>query len=124
MGAGPTLRFMNTLFVENRTEEWQKYNSYSGDKKWFAGWAINYNAATNGLGYQNYDYVVIGDTLGDGESPMSFVKYIIDNRIKIGTIVLFIENSHLRQTIEDELLKNFYSVKIFTNSWEETFANK
>ena len=113
---------MNTLFVENKTEKWQNYSEFCTSKNWCAGWAINYNAGTNGLGYRNYDYVIIGSELGEGESSWQFVKYVIENKIKIGTVIIYIDDTDLRQLIIDEFKKNQYNVKCFSENWENTFS--
>ena len=113
---------MNTLFVENKTEKWQNYSQFCVSKNWCSGWAINYNAATNGLGYRTYDYVIIGEELGEGESPLHFAKYIIQNKIKIGCIVLYIDDFEIRNILIDEFTKNNYNVKCYVENWEKTIC--
>lgn len=113
---------MNTLFVENSTEKWQNYSEFCRYNNWCAGWAINYNAATNGLGYRNYDFVIIGEQLGDSETPWQFVRFIIENKIKIGMIILYIEHLNNRNSIIDELRKHGYSVKHHSGDWNKTFS--
>ena len=113
---------MNTLFVENSTEKWQNYSEFCRSNNWCAGWAINYNAATNGLGYRNYDFVIIGEQLGDLETPSQFVRFIIENKIKIGVIVLYMENLNNCNSIVDELTKHGYTVRYHSGNWDKTFG--
>lgn len=108
---------MNTLFVENSTEKWQNYSEFCRSKNWCAGWAINYNAGTNGLGYRNYDYVIIGKEMGEGETPLQFVRYIIENKIKIGNVIIYIDDEDLRKLIVDEFTRHQYNVKCFCGDW-------
>ena len=113
---------MNTLFVENSTEKWQDYSEFCRSKKWCAGWAINYNAGTNGLGYRNYDYVIIGEQLGESETPWQFVKFIIENKIKIGIVIIYIKDPDISNLIVDELNKHGYNVKYHLDDWNKTFC--
>jgi len=113
---------MNTLFVENKTEKWQNYSQFCVSKNWCSGWAINYNAGTNGLGYRTYDYVIIGEELGEGESPLQFAKYIIQNKIKVGCVVLYIDDFEIRNILIDEFTKNNYNVKCYAENWEKTIC--
>lgn len=112
----------NTLFVDNITEHWQKYSEFCRQKEWFAGWAINLNAAVNGLGYRQYDYVIVGEVLGDGESPLNFINYIIENKIKIYKIVLNIQNLELKNKIKNLLETNNYSAIEHDGSWYSLVA--
>lgn len=112
----------NTLFVDNNTLHWQNYSEFCRHKEWFAGWAINLNAAVNGLGYRQYDYVIIGEVLGDGESPLNFVNYIIENKIKIQTIVLTIQNFDLNNKIRQILESNYYDVIEHNGNWYSLVA--
>ena len=113
---------MNTLFAENNTEKWQNYSEFCVSKNWCSAWAINYNAATNGLGYRTYDYVIIGEQLGEGESLLQFAEYIIKNKINVGVIILYLEDSKLRNILIEEFTKHRYNVKCYSDSWDNTFS--
>lgn len=114
---------MNTLFVENSTEKWQNYSEFCRSKNWCAGWAINYNAATNGLSYRNYDFVIIGEHLGESETPLQFTQFIIQNKIKIGVIIIWIEDLNNRHSIVNEFIKHGYNVNYHLGDWNTTFRD-
>jgi hypothetical protein len=105
----------NTLFVDNVTEHWQAYSEFCRMQHWYAGWAINYNAAVNGLGYREYDYVILGEKLGDDEDPMMFVKYIIDNKVKIKNIVIAMNNKELIEKMMKLFKDANYHVLLFSD---------
>lgn len=84
---------MNTLFVDDSTDRWQQYSEIAKNLGWFAGWAINYNAAQSGFSYKTYDIVFLDHDLGENEkSGYDVAKFMVEHGIKVGLVVIHTMN--------------------------------
>jgi hypothetical protein len=111
---------MNTLFVDDSTERWSEYSKQATEMNWCAAWAINYNAATNGFGYRQYDIVFLDHDLGDEiKTGYDVAKYMVEHKIKCGMVVVHTMNPVGGNNIHT-LLQNFgYKILKVAGCWND-----
>jgi hypothetical protein len=116
---------MNTLFIDDNTERWRQYCILGAELNWFCSWAINYNAATSGLGYREYDVIFLDHDLGDDkQTGYDVAKYMIEHKIKCGMVVVHTMNP-VGGTNIHTLLQNFgYKTLKIPGCWNDPVLMK
>ena len=111
---------MNTLFVDDSTERWQDFSAIAGKMGWNAAWAIDYNAATNGFGYREYDIVFLDHDLGEGKmTGYDVAKFMVQHGINCKFVVIHTMNPVGAENINTLLRNTGYRTFRMSGCWND-----
>ena len=111
---------MNTLFIDDTTERWQDFSKIAVSFGWNAAWAIDYNAATNGFGYREYDIVFLDHDLGEGKmTGYDVAKFMIQHGINCKLVVIHTMNPVGAENIHTLLRNTGYNTIRASGSWKD-----
>ena len=111
---------MNTLFVDDATERWQEFSAIATKLGWNAAWAIDYNAATNGFGYRDYDIVFLDHDLGEGRmTGYDVAKFMVQHAINCKFVVIHTMNPVGAENIHTLLRNTGYRTFRMSGCWND-----
>lgn len=113
---------MKILFLDDCPHRWEKFKKLNPNVD--ATWAANYDEAVELVGKNNYDIAYLDHDL-DFYQPtgLDFVKYLINNNIKIDKLICHSMNPAGRENMTSRLHGNGYSVINMPWAWESELNN-